>query len=160
MVGEKLKGNHVENGLKKLVGLGNGQDRIRQPFYFGITLSGHRDDRATAGFNFLQTPQVFVVHPVLSRDQHRRSARIDQGNHPVFEFSAGIALGMNIGDLFHLERPLQCDGKVGQAPQKKHGAGRGIFFSHAGHRGGVLQSLLNLLGKKCDLLQQIRAMRG
>ena len=63
-----------------------------------------------AGANLLDVGYDLVVGPILGDESHGRETRVDQGDGPVFHFARRIALGVDVGYLFELQRPLQRDG--------------------------------------------------
>ena len=46
----------------------------------------------------------------------------------MLELARGVALGVDIGDLLHLERALERDGPVGVAADEEEGRGLVVFF--------------------------------
>ena len=54
----------------------------------------------------------------------RRKIRADQRDDAVLELGAGMAFGEEVGDLFHLQRAFQRDGKIELPAEEQHPARR------------------------------------
>ncbi len=67
----------------------------------------NEDCAALASDHFVHVRHGFFEGHVTRRDHDDGKIFLDERDRPVFEFSGGIALGVNVGYFLELERALQ-----------------------------------------------------
>ena len=61
---------------------------------------------------------------------------------------------MDVGDLLHLQRPLQSDGVVGVSSDEEHGGAAVVLLCQSGNGGIHVQRRLHLLGQAAKRREQ------
>ena len=115
----------------------------------GVALFGDRDDAGAPGADLLDVGDDLRVQQrrfAGRRDDHEDGLPgLDQGDRSVLQLAGGETLGMDVGDLLELERPLEGDRETDVATEEEHRAG-------VGHPAGELLDVSLLLGEDaCDL---------
>src|SRR5260370_6966932 len=77
-------------------------------------IGDQNDFSLTRGY-FLHVGQSLLEYWVVRRDDDHRHVFIDERNRAVLELACGVPFGVNIGDFFELERPLERHRKAGPA---------------------------------------------
>lgn len=88
-----------------------------------IALGCHGDDHRTAGLALLQVGNDLVVDRTLRRDGDDGESLVDECNRAVLHLAGGVCLGVQVADLFQLERTLVADGGTHAAPDEERVAG-------------------------------------
>ena len=110
MVGEKLQRDDGQHRHHDIVRVGHGDDVVGDALQLrGAALGRDRDDRAFARADLLDVVQVLGKDGVIRRDEDRWQLRPDERDDAVLQLGARMALGEEIGDLFHLERRFERD---------------------------------------------------
>jgi hypothetical protein len=76
----------------------------------------------------------------------------------VLELGAGVALGKQIGDLFQLQRGLDCDGVIELAAEEEETAHRRIFLRDGFDLIAQFQDLLDLVGQLFERFDDSRSL--
>src|SRR5258708_37114956 len=88
------------------------------------------EDRAPlASDHLVHVRHGFLEGHVSRRDHDDGEIFVNQRNRPVFEFSGGITLGMNVGYFLKLKCTFQRKRIVGSTPDKERVAGRRYLAS-------------------------------
>ena len=56
--------------------------------------------------------RLFVRRVAARRDDDNGHELVNKGKRPVFHLGSRVALSVDVGDLFELQRALECDRKV------------------------------------------------
>ena len=84
---------------------------------FAIPFGRQGNGPALAGFHFLDIAHYFFVDGALRRHHHHRHLLINQGNGAVLHLAGRVALGVDIGYFFQLQRPFKSDRIVDPAAE-------------------------------------------
>ncbi len=73
--------------------------------------------RPLRAFTSAMLPRIFSVRRVLRADDDDGHVLVDEGDRTVLHLGRRISLGVDVGDLLELERPLERDGEVRSPPE-------------------------------------------
>src|SRR5436190_18157857 len=125
---------------------------------FGAGPTGDDDQRSLARFDLLDVIEIFREHCVIWRDKDRRKLRPNQRDDSMFELSAGMAFGIEIGDLFHLKRALQSDREVELATEKQHARYIGILLYNLFNVVAQLKNFFDLIRQRFERFHDTAAL--
>ena len=141
-------GGHVEDEVGALV-----EDLL----HLGVALEGDGDDAAAAGLHFLDVGQHLVVRPALRAQRHHRHALVDERDGAVLHLPRRVTLGVDVGDLLHLQGAFERDRVVDAAAEVQEVAGGGHPLRHLLHPAAHGQRVLHEVGHPGQALQQLAA---
>ena len=119
VVGEKLQRHDVQDRRKLAVVFGQTDD-VHAFRVVDLAVAVRKDvEFAPAGSNFLHVGFQLLQEPVVRRHRHDGHFLVNQSEWPVFEFSGGISLGMNVADFLELQSPFECDRVVKAATEEE-----------------------------------------
>src|SRR5207237_3168447 len=78
---------------------------------------GQRDDRSAARFDFLHVADHFFEYTIVRRYRHDWHPLVDERNRAMLHLAGRIAFGMDVGNLFQLQRTLERDRVVDAAAE-------------------------------------------
>ncbi len=93
-----------------------------------VALGGDGDDRPLARLDLLQVVDVLVVDAVLRAEENAGRVFVDQRDDAVLQLRGRMALGVDVGDLLHLQRAFQRDAVLHLAAEKEHRMRVAIFL--------------------------------
>ena len=135
VVGEELEGDDFEDGEEELGSGGDFQHMLDELMDVLVAFGGDGDDAAAAGGDLLDVGEgLFVLEDgggiggVLRGDDDDGEGLVDEGVGAVLHLAGGVALGVDVGDLFELEGALERDGVVDAAAEEEEVAGVGELF--------------------------------
>ena len=70
------------------------------PFDIGGAMGSKGEDGAAAGFDFHEVAEHFLLGALIAAHAYDSEVGVDEGDGAVFHFSGGIAVGIDVGDLF------------------------------------------------------------
>ena len=76
-----------------------------------------RDDRAAARLRFLDVADHLLEHVIVGGDRDDRHLLVDERDRPVLHLARRIPLGVDVRDLFQLQRAFERDRIVDAAPE-------------------------------------------
>ena len=77
---------------------------------FLVAFGGDRHHKGAAGLAFLNIGNHLIVRGALRGNHDHGEALVEQRDGPVLHFAGGIRLGMQVGNLFELQRALVANG--------------------------------------------------
>ena len=122
-----------------------------------VALLGQHDRACAAGPDLLDPADHLVVQEVAPARGHHAEHRqlvLDQGDRAVLEL-AGRTLGVDVGELLELQRPLERDRVAHVAAQEQHRAGVGEPAGEPVDLLGPVEHLLDLVGDVLDLVDHL-----
>ena len=72
-----------------------------------VAVGPQADQDAAASLDLRDVVEGLLVDVILDRDRHDRHLLVDQRDRPVLHLARRIALGVDVADLFELERALE-----------------------------------------------------
>lgn len=109
MVTEELNGDAHEDRFDDLVAFRNENSVIDQAFGDVALGGGDTNNFALPGFDLLHVGEALAEDLAGGGEEDAGALFANQGDGPVLHFSGWIAFGMDIGNLFQLERTLERD---------------------------------------------------
>ncbi|MNM63944.1 hypothetical protein D3C81_753200 [compost metagenome] len=123
----------------------------------------NRHDVRPAGFHFLDVADGFLEHGFLGRKRDDRNAFLNQSQCAVLQLASGVRFGVNVGNLFQLQRAFLHDGIVKAAADKEQMLVAGDLLRVSFHRIGLSQHAFHLLRQRMhrgdDMGYIVRALR-
>ena len=102
MICKKLKWNDREDRHHTIGCVRQGDNFVSDFFkVLCAVTTGEGNNRALTRFNLLDVIHVFREDSIVGSDENRGKIRSHQSDNAVLEFGARMALGKEIGDLFH-----------------------------------------------------------
>ena len=117
-------------------------------------------DRPLSRANLLEIVDVLVVGAVARAEKDAGRLFIHQRDDAVLELGRGVALGVDVGDLLHLQRAFQGHAVMHLTAEEKHRPGVAIFFRHAADVVALAQDGGDLVGERLDRVDHLAALRG
>jgi len=129
-VGEELERDDFDDGKQVLCG-GVDEDAVGDDSGdFGVASVGDGECGCALLLHVAEELEGLLVTKdgvgigVVDGGEHdERNAGADEGVRAVLQLASGVALGVQVGGLFELERSLAGDGVVDAASQEEKGAG-------------------------------------
>src|SRR5450756_2308208 len=90
------------------------------------------------------------------KDTHHRDIFVQQGDGAMLEFSRSVSFCVDVADLLHLERALQCNGVVDTAPNIDHVVDFVELARNRLHDACVFEDLFTLLAETGHLRRVVR----
>ena len=88
-----------------------------------VALGSHNDNLCPASLAFLEVRHGFIVGGALGGYRDHGETRVDKRDGTVLHLPCRICLGVQVADLFELERALVRDGRAHAAPHEQRGVG-------------------------------------
>ena len=129
-------GNHV---------IGNLRDAV-------ILFAGDGNDRAFPRFDFFQVAHDLVEDRATRHQEDRRRVLIHQRDRAVLHLAGGVALGVDVGDLLELERPLERGREVVPSAQIQEVGGVLVLLGDPLDLRGALQRRLDVRRQRLQRL--------
>src|SRR5437667_6297367 len=107
VIGEQLQRNTGKQRAEDLQGGGDVEDIVCVLLDGLVPFGGTDDDVRGAGACLLDVADNLLVDMGGRGYPYEGRVRVEQGNGAVLEFTGGKALGVDVGDFFEFERPLQ-----------------------------------------------------
>lgn len=160
MVGEELERDDGEE-RREVVGAGGDGDEIVDDLLqlAAVTLGADGDDGALPRFDFLDVGEVFLKHGVIRRDEDGGKLGGDEGDDTVLQLGARVACGVDVADLFHLQRSLQSNGVIELPPEEHHRLRMAILLGDGFDVVALLEDGADFVGDLLQLLEDGDAFR-
>src|SRR2546428_13557982 len=148
VVREELQGDHRDQRRQE-IGAGRHLDQV-----LGLRREGpvagvrDGDDLALAGEDLLDVAEHALVRAVAPGPRDDGQPVGDERDGAMLHLAAGVALGVDVGDLLELERPFEGDRKLEPAAEIEEGTRAGEL---AGDRRNLAVELERLLDETWDL---------
>src|SRR5205823_12949699 len=113
------------------------------------------DQPALSRAHLLDVAEHALVGAVARHERHDRQVVGDQGDRPVLHLAARVALGVDVGNLLELQRPLEGDRVLEAAPEVEEAL---RVRELAGQRGDAAVQLEGLLHEPRDLDEVVDAL--
>src|SRR5436190_8718529 len=113
------------------------------------------DQPALARAHLLDVAEHALVGAVARHERHDRQVVGNQGDRPVLHLAARVALGVDVGNLLELQRPLEGDRVLEAAPEVEEAL---RVRELAGQRGDAAVQLEGLLHEPRDLDEVVDAL--
>src|ERR1700730_7481921 len=155
VIREKLEGDDRHQGRQELRCRGHDERVVRSADHLLIPSMADDDDTASPRLDLLHVSYHAVVAAVSRSESDHRHALIDERDGTMLHLPGGIALGVDVGDLFELERPFERDRVMDPAAQEEEVRVPGQFGgagSHVGVRCERLGHQIRQLGQLCEPL--------
>src|SRR2546430_4904705 len=117
VVGEKLERDDGDERRQELGARRHLDDVLRLRRDAAAARVGHGDHEAVAGPPLLDVAEHALVRGVADHQRYHGELVGDERDRAVLHLTAGIALGMDVGNLLELERPLEGDGVLDATAQ-------------------------------------------
>ncbi len=127
VVGDELDGDDGEEGLDEVGGVGEGDHDVGEVLEAVVAVGADGDDAAAPGFDLLDVGEGLFVDGVLGAEDHHGELAVDEGDGAVLHLAGGVALGVDVADLFELEGPFGGDGELVAPAQVEEGGGLGVL---------------------------------
>jgi len=100
IVGKQLQGNDRQRGQHKIGNFRNTELVVRflAQGLFPVP-GGDTQHHRASGLDLLDIAHHFFKQAVIGADGDHQGAILDEGNGAMLQFTAGVGLGMDIGDL-------------------------------------------------------------
>ncbi|MNI61420.1 hypothetical protein D3C73_1166910 [compost metagenome] len=79
----------------------------------------NRQDVCAAGFYFLDVADGFLQNGFLGGQGNHRNAFFDQRQGAVLQFARSVSFGVNVGDLFQLQRAFLSNSVINAAANEE-----------------------------------------
>src|SRR2546425_4046279 len=86
-----------------------------------VSLGRNNENAGVAGSHLLDVAHNFLIDVRGRCDSNQWNLGIEQGDRAVLEFACWETFGVDVGDLFELERSLQCCG-IADTASNEHDA--------------------------------------
>ncbi len=93
------------------------EDRVGLLAQLPIPFGHKRNDRRAPGLHFHEVIHRLLVQAVARRQHHHRHVLVDQRDRAVLHLAGRVTLGVDVRNLFELQRPFQRDRVVDPPPQ-------------------------------------------
>ena len=120
----------------------------------GVRIGEHVEDTAT-GTDFFHVGFELLQQVVVRCHHYDGHLGIDQRQRAVLELTGGIGLGMDVGDLLELERPLHGDGVLAATTEEQAVMLVGKLFGQGFDLLGQRQALLDAQRQGLQRLDQL-----
>src|SRR5256884_2633235 len=117
VVGEKLERDDGDERRQELGARRHLDDVLRLRRDVAVARVGHGDHEAVAGPHLLDVAEHALGRGVADHQRYHGELVGDERDRAVLHLTAGIALGMDVGNLLELERPLEGDGVLDATAQ-------------------------------------------
>ena len=125
-----------------------------------VALLDDRDDATVARPHFLDVGERLLVDGGAGRHDHDRHRVVDQGDRSVLHLACGVALGVDVADLFELERPLERDRELGAAAEVEERMGSRVFVGDRLVDVELVEDSLHRRGHSAQLFDQSTSFVG
>lgn len=157
MISEELERDGGQDGGKVIGAMGD-QDGIVADFSQAASLATDSDDRSFASFDFLNIAEVFFEHGIFRSDEDARHVWRDESDDAVFQFRAGVAACVDVGDLLHFQGTLECDGVVEFPPEEHHRLHVCVLRRDCTDLGVQREDSSNFIGERLEFAEDLKTL--
>ncbi len=154
VVGEELAGDRVGDAGQFVADGGEVQDVVCDLVDLGGAFGDKGEDGSAAGLDLHEVAEHFFEGVAVAAHADDDEVGVDEGDRAVFHFAGGIALGIDVADLFKFEGGLEAGSEHVVAAEEEEAVVGGVFFGQRLDGVVLMEDLFDFGGKGLDLVKE------